>query len=80
MNNGELVIHLYWRSLTYNKNGEKLTYNLIVDYANRCYTYYANAFYGYTANNSLELKAKSDLEDYKEGLKRAGFREEKKRG
>lgn len=40
---------------------------------NKTYKVYTNAFYGYYHPEDIEVKKKSDIEDYIEYLKRNGF-------
>ena len=42
---------------------------------NKSYKVYTNAFYGYYHPEDIEVKKKSDIEDYIEYLKRNGFTE-----
>nr|DAE89602.1 MAG TPA: hypothetical protein [Bacteriophage sp.] len=42
---------------------------------NKTYKVYTNAFYGYYHPEDIEVKKKSDIEDYIEYLKENGFTE-----
>ena len=42
---------------------------------NKTYKVYTNAFYGYYKPEDIEVKKKSDIEDYIEYLKENGFTE-----
>ena len=52
-----------------------INYNLIVNMENKTYKVYTNAFYGYYKPEDIEVKKKSDIEDYIEYLKENGFTE-----
>ena len=69
-------LHLFWLDKNWKKRGDCANnYNLIVDMENKTYKVYTNAFYGYYHPEDIEVKKKSDIEDYIEYLKRNGFRE-----
>ena len=68
--------HLFWLDKNWEKRGDCANnYNLIVDMENKTYKVYTNAFYGYYNPDDIEVKKKSDIEDYIEYLKRNGFTE-----
>lgn len=69
-------LHLFWLDKNWKKRGDCANnYNLIVDMENKTYKVYTNAFYGYYQPEDIEVKKKSDIEDYIEYLKRNGFTE-----
>lgn len=69
-------LHLFWLDKNWKKCGDCANnYNLIVYMENKTYKVYTNAFYGYYHPEDIEVKKKSDIEDYIEYLKRNGFTE-----
>lgn len=69
-------LHLFWLDKNWKKRGDCANnYNLIVDMENKTYKVYTNAFYGYYHPEDIEVRKKSDIEDYIEYLKRNGFTE-----
>ena len=69
-------LHLFWLDKNWKKRGDCANNcNLIVDMENKTYKVYTNAFYGYYYPEDIEVKKKSDIEDYIEYLKRNGFTE-----
>lgn len=72
----DIRLHLFWLDKNWKKRGDCVNnYNLIVDMENKSYKVYTNAFYGYYHPEDIEVKKKSDIEDYIEYLKRNGFTE-----
>ena len=70
-----MKFHLFWLDKNWKKCGDCANnYNLIVDMENKTYKVYTNAFYGYYHPEDIEVKKKSDIEDYIEYLKKNGFR------
>ena len=66
-------LHLFWLDKNWKKRGDCANnYNLIVDMENKTYKVYTNAFYGYYHPENIEVKKKSDIEDYIEYLKKNG--------
>ena len=64
-------LHLFWLDKNWKKRGDCANnYNLIVDMENKTYKVYTNAFYGYYHPENIEVKKKSDIEDYIEYLKK----------
>ena len=60
-------LHLFWLDKNWKKRGDCANnYNLIVYMENKTYKVYTNAFYGYYHQEDIEVKKKSDIEDYKE--------------
>ena len=69
-------LHLFWLDKNWNKRGDCANnYNLVVDMENKTYKVYTNAFYGYYHPDDIEVKKKSDIEDYIEYLNKNGFTE-----
>lgn len=69
-------LHLFWFDKNWKKRGDCANnYNLIVNMENKTYKVYTNAFYGYYHPEDIEVKKKSDIEDYIEYLKRNRFTE-----
>lgn len=67
-------LHLFWLDKNQKKRGDCANnYNLIVYMENKTYKVYTNAFYEYYHQEDIEVKKKSDIEDYIEYLKRNGF-------
>ena len=58
-------LHLFYLDKNWKKRGDCANnYNLIVDMENKTYKVYTNAFYGYYHPEDIEVKKKSDIEDY----------------
>jgi hypothetical protein len=72
----DMRLHLFWLDKNWKKRGDCANnYNLIVNMENKTYKVYTNAFYGYYHPEDIEVKKKSDIEDYIEYLKENGFTE-----
>lgn len=71
-----MKLHLFYLDKDWKKRGDcAKNYNLIVNMENKTYKVYTNAFYGYYNPVDIEVKKKSDVEDYIEYLKENGFTE-----
>lgn len=71
-----MKLHLFYLDKGWKKRGDcAKNYNLIVNMENKTYKVYTNAFYVYYNPEDIEVKKKSDVEDYIEYLKENGFTE-----
>lgn len=68
-----MKLHLYWRDKNWERKGAADNYNLFVDMENKTYKIWVNSFYGYDSVSSIEVKRKSDIDEYVAYLKAHNF-------
>ena len=66
-------LHLFWIDKRWQERGYAKNYNLLVDMDNKTYKIYENPFYDYHKPEDIEVKRKSDIDDYVKYLNDNGY-------
>lgn len=69
-------LHLFYLDKEWKEKGAAENYNLSINMENRTYKIYTDAFCGYYELEDIEVKKKSDIDEYVKYLKKNGFKED----
>lgn len=70
-----MKLHLFWLDKNWIQRGYAKNFNLLVDFEHKTFKVYENPFLNYTSRDDIEVKKKSDIDDYIKYLKQNNFEE-----
>ena len=70
-----MMLHLYWIDKNWKKRGYANNYNLVINFKDKTYGAFTNSYCDYIFNRDIEVKRKTDIDEYIEYLKENGYKE-----
>lgn len=68
-------LHLYWIDKNWKKRGYANNYNLLVDMKDKTYRIFVSPYYDYKLFTDIEVKRRTDIDEYIEYLKENEYKE-----